>query len=357
MENTISCTGTIQAVGTVEVGTQVSGTIKKVLVDYNDRVEKGQILAELDLDLFQASVDTAKADILKAEALHKKAMAVDTSEDSVFKAEELYRKIKGGRKQDTPLAQIGHLSPKELLAYETEKKTTKAQLLSARAALMSAETNLKNAQIKSPIDGVILERNIEVGQTVAANYSTPTLFIIAEDLSDMEIEANVDESDIGLVKKGQQVRFTVQSYPDAVFNGTVSRIQLNPTETSDVVTYTVIVDAPNKEGKLLPGMTATADFLVEKATNELVVPSAALSFKLDDHPHADTPCIYILEGGKPKWIPVSTGISSNTGTVIKNTGLVPGVPVIIGRAAHKSKSSGSVLSKIMPGGPQGGPRI
>jgi len=342
IENTISCTGTLSAVGTVEVGTQVSGTTKQVLVDYNDRVEKGQILAELDLDLFTAAEDRAKASVISARALYKQAAAE--------------------YKRNMPLYEQGYLSSQELLAYETEKETARAQILSAKTSVISARTHLRNAQIKSPINGIILERGIEVGQTVSASYSTPTLFIIAEDLSNMEIEANVDESDIGMVKKGQQVRFTVQSYPDAVFYGTVSLIQLNPTEDSHVVTYTVIVDTPNKEGKLLPGMTATADFVVETAEDELMVSNAALSFRLDalgkkDFDQIEDHGIYILDGRTPKRISVTTGISSNTATVIKNTGLTAGTPVIIGKQIKKTETAQGILSKIFPrspGAPPGG---
>lgn len=335
MENTVSCTGTLSAVGTVEVGTQVSGTIKRVLVDYNDRVAKGQILAELDLDLFKAAVGTAKASVISAEALYKQA-AVEYE-----RSKHLYEK--------------GYISSQEILAHETEKETARAQLLSAKASVISAKTYLKNAQIKSPINGVILERDIEAGQTLAASYSTPTLFIIAEDLSNMEIEANVDESDIGMVEKGQQVRFTVQSYPDGIFYGTVIQIQMNPTETSNVVTYTVIVDAPNKEGKLIPGMTATADFVVETAANELMVSNAALNFRLDDQDKTDDPGIYILDGRTPKRISVNTGMTTSTATVIKNTDLTAGIPVIIGKNIEKTETSQGIFSKIFPRAPGGGP--
>ena len=335
MENTVSCTGTLSAVGTVEVGTQVSGTIKRVLVDYSDRVAKGQILAELDLDLFKAAVGTAKASVISAEALYKQA-AVEYE-----RSKHLYEK--------------GYISSQEILAHETEKETARAQLLSAKASVISAKTYLKNAQIKSPINGVILERDIEAGQTVAASYSTPTLFIIAEDLSNMEIEASVDESDIGMVEKGQQVRFTVQSYPDGIFYGTVIQIQMNPTETSNVVTYTVIVDAPNKEGKLMPGMTATADFVVETAANELMVSNAALNFRLDDQDKTDDPGIYILDGRTPKRISVNTGMTTSTATVIKNTDLTAGIPVIIGKNIEKTETSQGIFSKIFPRAPGGGP--
>lgn len=344
MENTVSCTGSLSAVGTVEVGTQVSGTIKRVLVDYNDRVKKGQILAELDLDLFKAAVDMARASVIRTQALYKQALAE-------------YERNK-------PLYDQGHLSSQEILAYDTTKETSRAQLLSAKASVIQAKTNLRNAQIKSPINGVILERNIEEGQTVAASLSTPTLFIIADDLSNMEIEASVDESDIGMVKTGQPVRFTVQSYPDNIFKGTVNQIQMNPTETSNVVTYTVIVGAPNKEGKLLPGMTATADFVVETAADELIVPNAALSFtpiaqdKINQD-NTEDPGIYILDGRTPRRISVSTGMTGTTATVIKNADLIAGTPVIIGRNVENKEDSKGIFSTIFPmpsiGGPPSGP--
>ncbi|SDU46078.1 efflux RND transporter periplasmic adaptor subunit [Desulfobacula phenolica] len=339
IENTISCTGTLSAVGTVEVGTQVSGTIKKVLVDYNDRVTKGQILAELDLDTFNAAVDTANASVIKSRALYKQATA--------------------DYERNKPLYEQGHLSSQEILIYETEKETARAELLSAKAFVKKEKINLRNAQIRSPINGVILKRDIEEGQTVAASLSTPTLFIIAENLSSMEIEASVDESDIGMVNKGQEVTFTVQSYPDDLFYGTVTQIQMNPTETSNVVMYTVIVAAPNKKGKLLPGMTATADFVVEKAENELLVSNAALNFRLDDRKNKEDSGIYVLDGGISERICVTTGITDSMTTVIKSENLTPGTLVIIGNNIEKTKSSKGFMSKIFPKSPGGGrgPRI
>ncbi len=333
IENTISCTGTLSAVGTVEVGTQVSGTIKKVLVDYNDRVTKGQILAELDLDMFNAAVDATEASVIKARALYKQATAE--------------------YERNRPLYEQGYLSSQEFLTYETEKETRRAELLSAQASVESAKINLRNAQIRSPINGVILQRDIEEGQTVAASYNTPTLFIIAENLSSMEIEASVDESDIGMVNKGQEVTFTVQSYPDDLFYGTVTQIQVNPTETSNVVTYTVIVAAPNNTGKLLPGMTATADFVVEKAENELLISNAALNFRLDDNNNKNDLGIYVLDGDMPKRILVTTGITNSTTTAIKNKNLTPGALVIIGKNMKKTESSTGIMSKILPKPPRG----
>jgi HlyD family secretion protein len=324
---TISCTGTLSAVGTVEVGTQVSGTIKKVLVDYNDIVKKGQILAELDLERFNADLDLAKAKLIKFSALYKKA--------------------KAEYERNKPLHEQGHLASQEILAYETEKECARAELLSAKASLKNAKINLSNAQIRSPISGIILERNIEKGQTVAASYSTPTLFIIAKNLSNMEIETKVDESDIGKVKKGQDVIFSVQSYSDNQFHGTVIRIQMNPSEISNVVTYTVKVDAPNKSGKLLPGMTATADFVVEKAENELLVSNAALNFKTDNS-SSDEAAIYVLDHDKPRRVIVSTGISNNTFTSVKGKGLDAGILVIIGKKIENIKEPRGLMSIIFP---------
>ena len=334
IKNTISCSGTLSAVGTVEVGTQVSGTIKKVLVDYNDRVTKGQILAELNLDTLNASVAAADASVIKSRALYRQATA--------------------NYQRNKPLHEQGHLSSQEILIYETEKETARAELLSAQAVLEKEKINLRNAQIKSPIKGVILKRDIEEGQTVAASLSTPTLFIIAENLSSMEIEASVDETDIGMVNKGQEVTFMVQSYPDDLFYGTVTQIQMDPTETSNVVTYTVIVAAPNKKGTLLPGMTATADFVVEKAENQLLVSNAALNFRRDSQNNNEEPGIYVLDGGEPKRILVATGITDGTTTVIKGESLAPGISVIIGENIKKTKSSRSFLSKILPKPSRGG---
>lgn len=177
MEITVACTGSLKAVGTVEVGTEVSGTIDRVLVDYNHRVRKGQVLAELDLELFQNAVDEAKAKQMAADALYRQALS------------EYNR--------NRPLHEQGHLSDQEFLEYQTTLATCLADLQSGKAALAKAQTNLRKARILSPIDGTVIERKIEAGQTVAASYSTPTLFILAEDLARMEIEADVDESDIG----------------------------------------------------------------------------------------------------------------------------------------------------------------
>ncbi|MBN1825055.1 MAG: efflux RND transporter periplasmic adaptor subunit [Candidatus Eisenbacteria bacterium] len=259
LENTVTGTGTIGPVGSVEVGTQVSGTIARIFVDFNDRVREGELLAVLDTTLLSLAVRDAEAKVLQAEALHAEA-----STECERTAE---------------LAKSGFASDREELAARTEGETTLASLRSARTALDRARTNRDYALIRSPVDGTVIERNVEEGQTVAASLSTPTLFIIAEDLSAMRILAEVDESDIGRIRDGLEARFTVLAYPDETFIGKVTRVRLQPTTLQNVVNYTVEVSAENREGLLLPGMTATVDFVVESRKNALLAPNTALRLR------------------------------------------------------------------------------
>lgn len=256
IESTISTTGEINPVSTVEVGTQVSGIINKIYVDFNSVVRKGQVLAVLDTTLLAATVRDSRANYLKAEAQYDKA----AKEYAYYK--ELF--------------DHNYISEYELLGYETEVKTTYASLESAETSLERANQNLDYAVIRSPIAGKVINRSVEEGQTVAASFSTPTLFTIAGDLSQIEIHAKVDESDIGQISKGQNVRFTVETYYDKTFEGVVRQVRLQPETVSNVVTYTVVVDARNDEGFLLPGMTATIDFIVAQRDNALLVSNGAL---------------------------------------------------------------------------------
>jgi len=351
-EQTISSTGTMEAVGTVDVGTQTSGTIAKVYVDYNSIVKKGQVLAELDDSLFIAEVNNAKASLIKAKAALKKAKA------DFLRNKKLFQK--------------GHISEEDFIDTETEYNKCRADVLSAESSLDKAEINLSYTIIKSPIDGTIVEKSIEAGQTVAASYSTPTLFIIAEDLSKMQIEADVDESDIGVIKKGQPVRFSVQAYPDNMFNGIVSQIRMNPETISNVVTYTVVVDADNNDHLLMPGMTATADFIIYLEKNVVVVPNAALKFrpppeyikKTTGKPgknHIEkekiSDIVFLYDGTKTlKPIKVTKGKSENGVTIITQ-GLNAGDKVVtsIETKEKKTKKSGvSMLIKSGPGSGRGG---
>lgn len=259
LENVISSTGTLNPVGMVEIGTQVSGTIDRIEVDFNDKVHKGQVLAVLDTALLKIAVLDAKAGLARAQAQYKQAQA------------EYERNL--------PLFEKGYLSEKEFLPIRINVKTTQATVQSAQAALKRAQINIKHAIIRSPINGTVIQRTVEPGQTVAASFATPTLFIIAEDLSQMEIYAAVDESDIGQIQEGQSVRFTVEAYPDETFYGTVRQIRLQPTTIQNVVNYTVVVDASNRDSLLLPGMTATVDFVVEERKDVWLIPNAALRFQ------------------------------------------------------------------------------
>jgi HlyD family secretion protein len=256
LENTVSATGTVNPVSTVEVGTQVSGVIDLINMDFNDTVHKGQVLAVLDTSLLKVAVLDAQAQVDRNQALHQQAVA--------------------DYERNLPLFEKGFISEQEFLPLEIAVRTTFASLQSAQAALERAETNLDYAVILSPIDGTVIQKAVEQGQTVAASLQAPVLFIIAEDLSQMEIHAQVDESDIGYVREGQAVRFDVQAYPDEIFAGTVKQVRLQPTTVQNVVNYTVIVDAPNPDGLLLPGMTATIDFIVEQREDVLLVSNAAL---------------------------------------------------------------------------------
>lgn len=258
IESTISSSGTLNAVTEITVGTQVSGTIQKVYVDFNQKVRKGQIIAVLDSVLLQMAVTNAEADLIKAQATYEEAQLS-------FKRSEL-------------LFQKSLISETDFQSVKTSLKTGEAGLMMARTSLQRALQNLSYAIIHSPIDGTVTERSVEEGQTVAASFSTPTLFTIAQDLSKMEIKATVDESDIGEIKEGQNARFTVQAYPLKTFEGRVKQVRLKPTTSSNVVNYTVVISAANDEGLLLPGMTAMVDFIVARKTDVLAVPNAALRF-------------------------------------------------------------------------------
>lgn len=254
----VSSTGTIEAKKTVEVGTQVSGTVTNIYVDNNDFVKKDQVLAILDRKLLDISVKLAEADLLKAQSQYQLSL-------------QDYNNNVGLNKENL-------ISNVELEKLKVTKDAAYASKLSAESTLLKAKTNLDYSIIRSPIDGIVLERSIEEGQTISASTSAPTLFLIAEDLSNIEIEALVTESDIGQIKKGQNCDFTVEAYPEESFQGKVTSVLLQSTVTSNVVNYTVIVNAKNKNNLLLPGMTATIDFIISERDSVLIVPNSALTF-------------------------------------------------------------------------------
>lgn len=256
---TVSSTGTLAARETIEVGTQVSGLIEVVRADYNAIVQRGQLLALIETEALDANVKDAQATLERAQA-------------QLAEAEAEWQR-------NRPLYDQGYISEREFQPVQTARATAKASVASAEALVAKALQNRRNAEIRAPIDGVVIERAVEAGQTVAASFNTPRLFVLAESLDQMEILVDVDESDIGLIALGMDVTFEVPAYPGMFFKGSTTSIRLQPKTIQNVVTYTVVVQAENREGKLLPGMTATVDFHVEQASDVWVVPMAALEVK------------------------------------------------------------------------------
>lgn len=260
IEVTVTATGELQPVYKVDVGTQVSGIVEHIYVDFNSVVKKGQLLAELDRSNLNEQLKTAQA-------------TVSNAQSNLTLAQQQYDRIK--TLYDNKAA--------TLEAYESAVNSltlAKNQLKTAQSDLSRAQTNLSYATIYSPIDGIIMDKAVEEGQTVASSFNTPTLFTIANDLTQMQVEAKVDEADIGEVKAGQPVTFTVDAFPDDVFSGTVKEVRINPTVTSNVVTYTVIIDAPNPESKLFPGMTANVSITTKKESG-VCIPLTALYASID----------------------------------------------------------------------------
>ncbi|MGK0241281.1 MAG: HlyD family secretion protein, partial [Candidatus Pelagisphaera sp.] len=262
IQNMVSSTGTLAARELVEIGSQVSGTIDEVYADFNDTVEAGQLIAQIDPSVLNAQVRSSEADLMRQKA-------------SLRKAQVDYDRFK-------PVNEKGFLSGKDFLGYEIALETAQANVMSAEASLERIQRSRSFSEIRAPISGVVIDRNVEKGQTVATSFNTPRLFIIAEDLSLMEILANVDESDIGQIKEGQEVRFTVAAYPERNFSGLVTEIRLQPQVVQNVVNYTVVVETENQRRSLLPGMTATLDFIVEEVEDVVSVPASALSIKMND---------------------------------------------------------------------------
>lgn len=258
LQNSVTATGTIEAVTSVTVGTQVSGIVNKLYVDYNSRVKKGQVIAELDKTNLLSELNTAKANLASAQS------SLNYQAANMERYKTLYKK--------------GLVSADEyenaLLTYRQAKE----QVASSKENVQRAQTNLGYATITSPIDGTVISKSVEEGQTVAASFNTPELFTIAKDLTNMQVVANVDEADIGGVKEGDRVTFTVDAYPDDTFEGTVKQVRLEATTTNNVVTYEVVISAPNADLKLKPGLTANVTIYTQERSGVLAVANKALRF-------------------------------------------------------------------------------
>jgi HlyD family secretion protein len=359
VSQTVSANGTINPVTLVNVGTQVSGTVKKLFVDFNSKVKKGQILLELDDALLAAQLKQSEANAQSAQA------SLDLATANEKRARDLFA--------------LEYVAQQDLDTAIQAKKSAEAQLLSTRAQMEKDRANLSYSVIRSPVSGVVVDREVDVGQTVAASLQTPTLFKIAQDLSKMQIDSNFAEADIGGIRVGQTVHFTVDAFADRRFKGGVKQVRLNPTTVSNVVTYDVVVNVDNPEQILLPGMTAYVNIAVAERKDALLVPNAALRYKpanseMQKLPAAPNPAanpssnvqknggirpgasqggkpkrdtfagkVYVLENGKLKPVSVTLGITDNRNTEIVGGELKAGDQIVIGedQAADKSASPGS----------------
>lgn len=392
LQQRISATGTLSALVQVTVGSQVSGTIAALYVDYNTQVKKGQPIAQIDPTLLQATLTDAQAGLERANT----------------NLEDAKRQLARTRR----LAQEKLVSDQDLEARQVAFETAQANLQTAKAALERAKTNLAYATITAPVSGVVVSRNVDVGQTVAASFNTPTLFLIAQDLTKMKLEASIDEADIGQVQAGQQGFFTVDSYPDTQFKGTVSQVRLEPITQQNVVTYKVVMEVDNEDLKLRPGMTANVAIQTQSRDSVLKVPSAALRFNPLAFMPADAKAskgdkggeskggergqgrgngqaggrpggpgaqgfpgagrmgamaggipvkgmvarrddrIWVLENGKPKAIPVKVGITDGQFTEISGEGLSEGMQILVGVEETKRAAGGPapLTGGMGPGG-------
>jgi HlyD family secretion protein len=352
----VTATGTMSAVVTVLVGTQVSGTIKQLLVDFNSPVKKGQLLALIDPALPQAKVEQARANLQSATANVEKvdAALLDTKR-TLERNRALFAKNFIAR-SDVDTAETNHQSA------QAQVNVAKAQVEQARAALLVEETNLRYTRILSPVDGIVISRNVDIGQTVAASFQTPTLFSIAQDLTQMQIDTNVDEADIGKILVGQAVHFSVDAYPDITFNGKVSEIRNAPMTVQNVVTYIVVIRVDNPELKLKPGMTANVSIITATKTGAIKIPNAAMRFKWTEEKAADRgktgdpakktevakdaparkmQVLWILDNDKPRRVQVTAGISDGNFTEILTGDLKEGDAVIIEAVGGAKKSGGA----------------
>ena len=302
----VEATGTIEPINTVSIGSQVSGRIDEIFVDFNTYVEKGQQLAQIDTSLFAAQLQQAEANINNAQAtLSKNKAMLEYDTKTYHRYKNLY---------DRNL-----VSKNDLDSAEAAYKSDLAQVAAAKASIMQAQANYATAsanmgytKIVSPVKGIVISKEVEVGQTVAASFQTPTLFTVAEDLTKMRIETSVSEADIGKVKEGQDVEYTLDGYPDSIFHGKVTQVRLSPITESNVVTYTVIIEVENNEGKLMPGMTANVSIITGKKENILTVPNVALKFTVADNKQKyDKKGIWIDKKGKPVRVNIETGVSDD----------------------------------------------
>jgi HlyD family secretion protein len=341
---TVTATGTVSALTTVAVGSQVSGIISKLYVDFNSNVKKGQLLAELDPTSFQAQVDQRRADLAQVEAQERNSRLAFERAKSLLENQFIAR-----AEYDTA---------------EGNLNAAQAAVDQAQAALKQAETNLSYTRIVSPIDGVVVNRAYDIGQTVAASFQAPTLFTIAQDLTRMQVSTTVDEADIGKIKVGKEATFSVDAFPEREFEGAISQIRLQSTVVQNVVTYPVLIDVNNPDLLLKPGMTANVSIPVETRKNVLKVPNAALRFQPAPEEVGERPTrqgkfqkkqgstIYTLDlNGKLKPVSVTASITDGAFTAVESSALKEGDDVIVGFSTSRAmESSGGMQQRSRRGG-------
>lgn len=341
----ITASGTVNAVTTVLVGTQVSGTIKNIYVDFNSIVKQGQAIAQIDPAIFEAQVEQAKANLLAAKANVEKAnVALTDAQRTLNRQKELFAKN---------LISMSDVDAAGTAfdAATSQVSAAKAQMAQTEAALKITETNLRYTRIVSPVNGTVVSRSVDVGQTVAASFQTPTLFTIAQDLTKMQVDSSVVEADIGKIEVGQPVEFTVDAYPDSPFKGTVSEIRNAPITVQNVVTYDVVVKVDNPELKLKPGMTANVSIIVSSKSNVLRIPNAALRFKPSDKQTNNEKSekgsgIWVIENKELKRVAVTTGISDGAYTELLSSEIKEGEELIVDTVSKPKNQSQSSAPRM-----------
>ena len=333
----VTAIGNVSAVTTVEVGTQVSGTIKEIYADYNSIVNKGQIIALIDPTTFEAQVEQAQATLMQARAGLQRAQATLADAKRNLDRQKMLWERDLIARSDLDSAQTNY----DLVVAGVSEAD--ANVLQAQASLKKVETDLGYTRIYSPVDGIVVSRDVDAGQTVAASFQTPTLFTIAQDLTKMQIETNVDEADIGNVREGLEVTFTVDAYPNAVFSGRIKQVRIASSVVENVVTYPVIIDVSNPDLMLKPGMTANVTIITDKKENVLAVPSAAFRYRPSAYEGEllRGRVLWVLEEGRPLPVQVETGITDGAYVEIKSDDLKEGDRVIIGEEAGSTKGRAS----------------
>lgn len=336
----VSASGTINPISNIDVGTQVSGRIQKIYVDYNSLVKKDQLLAEIDPSSFESNVAKEKANLDVAKA---QVMSAEASRD--YYKKHLARIAK--------LNKQNYSADKELDEAQKNYDTAvanvalyKAQVEQAQAALDYNKIQLGYTKIVSPVDGIIVSKSVEEGQTVAASFETPTLFNVAEDLTKMQIEASVVEADIAKVKEGQRVQFNVDSFPNETFEGVVTQVRNEAVTTSNVVTYQVVIAVDNGELKFKPGMTANVEIITANEKNVFVVPNKALRFSMGDNVRYAQKGVWVMENGKPTRVEIKSGVYDDNNTQIEGEKLFEGMEIIVDTADAKERGGRNMPMRI-----------